>query len=114
MELNKLEEIDRSGNLGWSNTGKPFRKLRVEDDTGMPVGNCWTDISLVNPQAHERLPYPTQKPLALLDRIIKASSKPGEVVLDPFCGCGTAIYAAEILGRSWIGDRRRLCCDIGY
>jgi site-specific DNA-methyltransferase (adenine-specific) len=103
MEKQKLEELDRKGNLGWANTGKPFRKLRPEDDLGAPVGNCWTDIPLVNPQAGERLPYPTQKPIELLNRIIKASSKPGQLILDPFCGCGTAIHAAEELGREWIG-----------
>ncbi len=57
----------------------------------------------MNSQAKERLGYPTQKPIALLERIIKASSGPGDVVLDPFCGCGTAIHAAQNLNRSWIG-----------
>ncbi len=99
----KLEEIDSQGNLGWSSSGKPFRKLRPEDDTGGPVGNCWTDISSINPQADERLGYPTQKPIALLERIIQASSNPEDVVLDPFCGCGTAVHAAQKLGRQWIG-----------
>jgi len=99
----KLIEIDRQGNLGWSTNGKPFRKLRPADDTGNPVGNCWMDISSINPQADERLGYPTQKPLALLERIINASSNPGDLVLDPFCGCGTAVHAAQKLGRNWIG-----------
>ncbi len=67
------------------------------------MGQVWNDISIVNPQAKERLGYPTQKPLALLDRIIKASSNLGDVVLDPFCGCGTTAHAAESLGRRWIG-----------
>ena len=57
----------------------------------------------INSQAAERLGYPTQKPLALLERIIQASSNPGDVVLDPFCGCGTAIAAAQKLERRWIG-----------
>lgn len=99
----KLVKIDQEGNLGWSTHGKPFRKLRPENDTGKPVGNCWTDISSLNPQAAERLGYPTQKPLALLERIIQASSNEGDVVLDPFCGCGTAVHAAHKLGRQWIG-----------
>lgn len=67
------------------------------------MGTIWTDISPLNSQAQERLGYPTQKPLALLERIINASSNPGDVVLDPFCGCGTAVHAAEKLGRRWIG-----------
>ena len=61
------------------------------------------DIPPINSQAKERLGYPTQKPVALLERIIQASSNPGDVVLDPFCGCGTTIDAAEKLGRKWIG-----------
>ena len=65
--------------------------------------NVWTDIPPINSQAKERVGYPTQKPLALLDRIIKASSNDGDVVLDPFCGCATACVAAENLGRRWIG-----------
>lgn len=69
----------------------------------MLLGNIWTDIPPLNSQAFERLGYPTQKPLALLERIIKASSNPGDIVLDPFCGCGTTISAAENLSRRWIG-----------
>jgi site-specific DNA-methyltransferase (adenine-specific) len=63
----------------------------------------WWDISVLNPNAKERLGYPTQKPLALLERIIAASSNAGDIVLDPFCGCGTAVHAAQKLGRNWIG-----------
>jgi DNA modification methylase len=103
VNLERLIEIDRQGNLGWSATGKPYRKLRPEEDTGSPIGSCWTDISSINPQADERLGYPTQKPIALLERVILASSNPGEIVLDPFCGCGTAVHASQRLGRSWIG-----------
>ena len=103
LEREKLEQIDRAGNLGWSSAGKPYRKLRPADDTGAPVGSSWGDISLLNPQSDERLGYPTQKPVALLERILKASSNEGDVVLDPFCGCGTTIHAAEKLNRSWIG-----------
>jgi len=99
----RLIEIDNQGDLGWSSTGKPFRKLRPGDDTGAPVGTCWSDISPLNPQAAERLGYPTQKPEALLERIITASSNEGELVLDPFCGCGTTVAVAERLNRRWIG-----------
>ena len=69
----------------------------------MTVGDVWTDIDRLNQTARERLGYPTQKPVALLERIIAASSNEGDVVLDPFCGCGTSIDAAERLGREWIG-----------
>lgn len=103
VEKDKLVEIDKKGNLGWTNQGNPYRKLRMEDDTGDPIGDLWDDISSLNPQAFERLGYPTQKPVALLERIITASSNPGDVVLDPFCGCGTAIAAAQKLDRKWIG-----------
>ncbi len=70
---------------------------------GIAVQDVITDIPPINSQAQERLGYPTQKPLALLDRIIKASSNEGDVVLDPFCGCGTAVHAAQKLNRKWIG-----------
>jgi hypothetical protein len=70
---------------------------------GTPVTSVWTDIPPINSQAQERLGYPTQKPEALLERIISASSNEGDVVLDPFCGCGTAIAVAERLKRRWIG-----------
>jgi site-specific DNA-methyltransferase (adenine-specific) len=71
--------------------------------SGVAVSDSWEDIRPINSQAQERLGYPTQKPLALLERIITASSNPGDVVLDPFCGCGTAVHAAQKLGREWIG-----------
>ena len=70
---------------------------------GQLPGDIWTDINVVNARAKERVNYPTQKPLALLERIIKASSDEGDMVLDPFCGCATALVAAEKLGRKWVG-----------
>ena len=70
---------------------------------GQPISNWWDDIRPIGAQAAERLGYPTQKPLALLERIIKASSNPNDIVLDAFCGCGTALVAAQNLGRQWIG-----------
>ncbi len=97
-----LAEIDGKGDLGWTSNGKPFRKLRPEDDKGHPVGNMWSDISLINSQAEERLGYPTQKPEALLDRIIRASSNENDIVADFFCGSGTTAAVAEKLGRKWI------------
>lgn len=99
----QLEEIDRKGNLGWSSTGAPFRKLRPEDDKGKPIGNIWNDISLINSQAEERVGYPTQKPLALLNRIIQCASKPNDLVFDFFMGSGTTQVSAMKLGRRFIG-----------
>ena len=81
----------------------PQLKRYLDEQRGLPLSDIWTDIPPLNSQAQERLGYPTQKPLALLERIINASSNPGDVVLDPFCGCGTAVHAAEKLGRRWIG-----------
>jgi len=89
-------------------TGGGFPRRRaaepfVEEARVITVGDVWTDIDRINQTAKERLGYPTQKPLALLERIIKASSNPNDIVLDAFCGCGTALVAAENLGRQWIG-----------
>jgi DNA modification methylase len=81
----------------------PRFKRYLDENSGVPLQDVWTDIPPINSQAQERLGYPTQKPLALLERIVTASSNPGDVVLDPFCGCGTAVDAAQRLGRQWIG-----------
>jgi len=102
VTLENLIKIDETGDLGWTTNGKPFRKLRIADDKGKPVGNFWNDISLINSQADERLGYPTQKPKKLLERIIKASSNEGDLVADFFCGSGTTAAVAENLGRKWI------------
>ncbi len=82
---------------------KPALKRYLDDQQGSPITDFWDDISPLNSQAQERLGYPTQKPLVLLERIIEASSSEGDVVLDPFCGCGTTIHAAQKLRRRWIG-----------
>ena len=81
----------------------PRLKRYLDEQEGVPVGDVWTDIPPVQAQSREILGYPTQKPLTLLERIIKASSNPSDVVLDPFCGCGTAVAAAQKLDRKWIG-----------
>jgi DNA modification methylase len=81
----------------------PRLKRYLDEQEGIPVDSIWADIPPIQSQSEERLGYPTQKPLALLDRIIKASSNPNDIVLDAFCGCGTALVAAENLGRQWIG-----------
>jgi DNA modification methylase len=103
MERVKLEELDKAGKLVWSKNGRPSRKIYLDEVEKHPIGNLWDDIPPIQAQAAEKLGYPTQKPLALLDRIIKASSNPNDIVLDAFCGCGTALVAAENLGRQWIG-----------
>lgn len=81
----------------------PRQKRYLDESHGIAIGDSWDDIPPINSQARERLGYPTQKPVALLERIIAASSNPGDVVLDPFCGCGTTIHAAQKMGRRWIG-----------
>ena len=81
----------------------PRYKRYLDEMPGVPLQDLWTDIRPIGSQAAERLGYPTQKPVALLERIIQSSSNEGDVILDPFCGCGTTIAAAQKLGRRWIG-----------
>ena len=83
--------------------GVPQLKYYLEDNKGVPLSDFWNDVDLINSMGHEALGYPTQKPLALLERIIQASSKEGDTILDPFCGCGTAVHAAQNLKRAWVG-----------
>ncbi len=105
VNLEKMQDLDRQGRLYFPKNpnGRICLKYFLEDMPGVKVNNLWDDIPALSGSHAERLGYPTQKPLALLERIINASSNPGDVVLDCFCGCGTAIAAAEKLGRSWIG-----------
>lgn len=92
---------------------RPRLKRYLSEQSGPVVGNVWSDINPINSRAAERLGYPTQKPIALMERILQASSNPGDVVLDPFCGCGTTIDAAQKLGRRWIGiDVTYLAVDL--
>lgn len=100
-----LDELDRQGRLHWPKkaTGVPRVKRYIEEANGTAAQDVITDIRPLHNVAAERLGYPTQKPLALLERIIAASSQPGDVILDPFCGCGTAVDAAQKLGRKWVG-----------
>jgi len=100
----RMKEAYKKGLIIQSRQGAvPALKRYLDEQEGNPVGDIWTDILPVQAQAAERLGYPTQKPLALLERIVDACSNPGDVVLDPFCGCGTTIDAAQKLGRRWIG-----------
>ena len=80
-----------------------MKKVYLHELAGQPMTDLWTDIQPLSAHDQERLGYPTQKPLALLERIIQASSNEGDIVLDPFCGCGTAIHAAQKLRRAWLG-----------
>ncbi len=98
-----MEELDKAGRLYYSRTGYPRQKLFLDESRGVPVQDWWADIRSLSGSNNERLGYPTQKPEALLERIIQASSNEGDVVLDPFCGCGTAVAAAQKLNRQWIG-----------
>lgn len=84
-------------------TKRPRFKRYLDEQLGNVTTTIWTDIPPVNARAQERLGYPTQKPIVLLERIMAASSNLGDVVLDPFCGCGTSIHAAQKLGRTWVG-----------
>jgi site-specific DNA-methyltransferase (adenine-specific) len=98
-----MRKLDAEGRLHFTKAGGIRLKRYLDDTPGVPLQALWTDIPPINSQAAERLGYPTQKPLALLERIIRSSSNPGDIVLDPFCGCGTAIAAAQKLDRRWIG-----------
>jgi len=100
-----MERMEAEGRIYFpADKSKRLQRKRFLDELeGETVDTLWDDIPPINSQAQERLGYPTQKPLALLERIIAASSNEGDVVLDPFCGCGTAVHAAQKLGRQWIG-----------
>lgn len=101
----KLDALDQARLIYWPQKegGTPRLKQFADEVTGAAFPDIWVDIPPISAQAAERLGYPTQKPLALLERIIQASSNEGDVVLDPFCGCGTTIDAAQKLNRHWIG-----------
>ena len=99
----RMQNLHDEGRIYYSRTGYPRQKLYLDESRGVPVQDMWYDISSLSGSHKERLGYPTQKPEALLERIINASSNEGDVVLDPFCGCGTAVAVAERLNRRWIG-----------
>jgi DNA modification methylase len=106
--IDRLERLDKAGLIHWPKKpgGMPHGKRLLEDAKGIPLQDVWTDIKVMHNLASDRLGYPTQKPAELLERLILASSNEGDVIFDPFCGCGTTIYAAEKAKRQWIG------CDI--
>jgi adenine-specific DNA-methyltransferase len=107
--IEKLDELDRGGRIYWPQKegGVPRYKRYLDEMPGVPLQSIWTDISPIASQASENTDYTTQKPEALLERIIKASSNAGDIVLDCFCGSGTTAAVAEKLGRRWI------TCDLG-
>jgi site-specific DNA-methyltransferase (adenine-specific) len=98
-----INELLASGRILFTRSGTPRLRTNIEDLPGISVTDVWTDIEPINAAAAERMGYPTQKPEALLERIVAASSKEGDAILDPFCGCGTAIAVAQKLKRNWIG-----------
>ena len=100
-----LDYLDSVGRIHWPNLedGQPVSKYRLSDMPGVPAQDVIADVRPVQGNTREKTGYPTQKPIALLKRLILCGTKPGGVVLDPFCGCATALVAAEALGREWIG-----------
>ena len=98
-----IDRLIHDGRIVYSRNGKPRLKTYVEDLPGISVRDIWIDIAPINSAAAERIGYPTQKPLGLLERIVKASSNVGDMVLDPFCGCATTLVAADRLQRDWVG-----------
>ena len=101
----RMQELEADGRIHFPKRadGMPRRKVYLDEGKGQPLANLWDDIRALTGNHEERTGFPTQKPLALYERIIKASSKPNQIVLDPFCGCATTPVAAERLGRQWIG-----------
>lgn len=99
----RMQRMHNAGLLVYSKGGTPSYKGYLDTMKGSPMQDVWTDIPPLMGGAQERLGYPTQKPEALLDRIVSASSNDGDMVLDPFCGCGTTISSAQKLGRRWVG-----------
>jgi DNA modification methylase len=109
----EMEKLEREGRIWYSSKDYPRLKLYLDEKPGVPLQDIWTDIRPIQSQASERQGYPTQKPEALLERIIKSSSNPTDLVLDPFCGCGTAIAVAHKLGRRWVGvDISPTACNL--
>ncbi len=105
VSLDKMKELDRQNRLHFpkKENGRIMKKVYLEELNGQPMTDMWIDINPLSAHDKERLGYPTQKPIALLERIIDASSNEGDLVADFFCGCGTTIAAAEKLKRNWLG-----------
>lgn len=110
----KMDQLIAEGRVAIPPTGKvPRYKRYLDESKGLPIGSVWDDINPINSQAKESVGYPTQKPLPLLERIILTSSNENDIVLDAFCGCGTALLAAQKLKRQWIGiDYSPTACGV--
>ena len=104
-KLSRMEELEAEGRLVYSKSGMVYQKRYLDESKGVSIQDLWDDIAMLRGihQNSERLGYPTQKPEALLERILGSSSNEGDVVLDPFCGCGTTVQVAQKLNRRWIG-----------
>lgn len=111
----KLDQMDAQGVIHWPAKlgGMPMFRRYADTMPGVPLPDVWTDIPPIHNLSRERIGYPTQKPIALLDRIISVSSNPGDVVFDAFCGCGTSVVAAALANRRWVGiDISRTACRL--
>lgn len=110
----KMEELKRTGKIVLSrNTGYPYLKRYLDEMKGISVQDMWDDIKSPQLTRKEYCGYPTQKPIGLLERIIAFSTRKNDIVLDPFCGSGTTLVAAQKLGRKWLGiDNNRQACEI--
>ena len=102
-----MQQLHDTGRLIYTSSGIPEYKRYLVESDGVAIQSVWTDLAPINSQASEDTEYATQKPEALLERILSASSNPGDLVADFFCGSGTTLAVAEKLGRKWIG------CDLG-
>ena len=103
LPLESMKRLDEEGRLHFTRNGGIRLKRYLDEAKGLAAQAVWDDINAINARAAERLGYPTQKPEALLERIIRASSNEGDTVLDAYCGCGTTVAVAQRLGRRWIG-----------
>lgn len=100
----RMERAHEAGMIVQTAPGRVPRLRRyLDEQKGMPLGDVWIDIPPLNSQARERIGYPTQKPMALLERLMRLTTREGDIVLDPFCGCGTTVETAQHLRRQWIG-----------
>jgi DNA methylase len=110
----RMKDLQAQGRVIQTRPGAvPRQKRYLDEMPGVQLQNIWDDLPVISNRSREALGYQTQKPLSLLERIIQAPSNPGDLVLDPFCGCGTAIEAAHSLGRKWIDiDVTALAIDV--
>ncbi|MDD5127172.1 MAG: DNA methyltransferase [Dehalococcoidales bacterium] len=103
VPIQSMERLDSEGKIFYTKNGIPRIKRYLDESKGMPVQDLWSDLEPLRSWHKERIGYPTQKPMSLLNRVILSSSNEGDIVLDPFCGCGTAVVSAQHLNRKWIG-----------